>query len=114
MSPVLKIAICTVAIVLTLVLLFIVRNGKITIKYSIFWFFSCLLLLITGIMPFILVWIADLLGFQVVSNLVIGIFIFILLLITLSLTIIVSSQANKITLLIQEVSMLKEKINKKK
>ena len=45
-------------------------------------------------------------------NLVIGIIIGILLFLTMSLTIITSGQRKKITLLIQEVSMLKEKINK--
>lgn len=113
MSPVLKIAICSVAIILAIVVLLIVRKGKITIKYSIFWFLSCILLLITGIMPSILESIAKLLGFQVVSNLVIGIFIFILIIINISLTIIVSTQSNKINLLIQEVSILKQKNNNK-
>jgi hypothetical protein len=43
---------------------------------------------------------------------VIGLFIFILLMITIILTVIVSNQRDKITLLIQEVSILKER-NKK-
>ena len=45
------------------------------------------------------------------SNMMVGIFIFLLLIITLELTIIVSSQRKKITTLIQEVSLLKEKID---
>ena len=44
---------------------------------------------------------------------VIGVFIVILLFITMSLTVIVSSQKNKINVLIQEVSLLKEKIKEK-
>ena len=46
------------------------------------------------------------------SNLIIGIFIFILLMITISLTVITSGQKRKTTLLIQEVSMLKTKMEK--
>ena len=86
MSTVLKISVCLVAIILAIIVLFIVRKGKITVKYSVFWFFSCILLFVTGIMPYFLEKIAYLLGFQVVSNLVIGIFILILIVINLSLT----------------------------
>ena len=43
------------------------------------------------------------------SNMVIAMFIFILLMITIMLTIIVSGQQKKITLLIQELSILKNK-----
>ena len=58
----------------------------------------------------VLIWFATKLGFQTISNLVVGVFIVILFFITISLTVIVSAQKKKITLLIQEVSILKEKI----
>ena len=56
-------------------------------------------------------WFATKLGFQTISNLVVGVFIVILFFITISLTVIVSAQKKKITLLIQEVSILKEVVN---
>ena len=62
------------------------------------------------IFPDVLIWFAYQLGFQTISNLVVGVFIVILFFITISLTVIVSAQKRKITLLIQEVSILKEKI----
>ncbi len=114
MSVVLKFTICFIAVLLALVMFFIVRKGKITVKYSVFWFISSVLLFIIGIMPNFLIKIASLLGFQVVSNLVIAVFIFILILINISLTIIVSSQTNKINLLIQEISLLKSSMNRRK
>ncbi|WP_443668457.1 DUF2304 family protein [Holdemanella porci] len=43
-----------------------------------------------------------------------GVLFVILLFITISLTVIVSGQKKKITLLIQEVSILKNEINKRK
>ena len=46
------------------------------------------------------------------SNMLIGILIAMLIFITISLTIIVSGQKYRITLLTQELSMLKEKVNK--
>ena len=45
------------------------------------------------------------------SNMLVGILIFILFLLTIALTVIVSGQTTKIIILIQEVSMLKKKIN---
>ena len=112
MNITLKITICLVAALLALVTFYIVRKGRITVKYSVFWFLSSVLLFITGIMPSFLEKISSFLGFQVVSNLVIAVFIFILIIINISLTIIVSSQTNKINLLIQEVSLLKKSKNK--
>ena len=47
-------------------------------------------------------------------NMVTGVLFVILLFITISLTVIVSGQKKKITLLIQEVSILKNEINKRK
>lgn len=114
MNTILKFTICLVAILIAVITFFIVRKGRITIKYSVFWFFSSVLLFITGIMPNFLEKISSFLGFQVVSNLVIAVFIFILILINISLTIIVSGQTNKINLLIQELSLLKSSTNRRK
>jgi hypothetical protein len=57
--------------------------------------------------------ITKLLGFKMFSNLIFSILIGVLMLICLALTIIVSGQREKIRLLIQEVSIIKKKINKK-
>ena len=61
------------------------------------------------IFPGLFIWFSNLLGFVTMSNMVIAMFIFILLMITIMLTIIVSGQQKKITLLIQELSILKNK-----
>lgn len=66
-----------------------------------------------AIFPFTIEFVANMLGFTTLSNLITAMIIAILLFLTMSLTIITSGQKKKITLLIQEVSILKEKINKK-
>ena len=99
-----------VAAVLLLFNIIILRKDKMPVKYSLVWIFSAVLILLIAIIPNIFAKISSFLGFEVMSNMVVGIFIFLLLIITLELTIIVSSQRNKITTLIQEVSLLKEKI----
>lgn len=85
----------------------ILRKGRIPIKYALVWYFSSVSLFLVALFPFILEALATFLGFKTVSNLVVGIIISLLLFITMSLTIIVSGQKKKITLLIQEVSILK-------
>lgn len=89
------------------------KKGRIPIKYSLLWYFSAVVILVVALFPFIIEGFANILGFVTISNLVIGILIAILLFLTMSLTIITSGQKRKITLLIQEVSLLKETIGKK-
>ena len=79
------------------------------VKYSLVWIFSSLLILLIALIPNVFSWLSTILGFMTMSNMVIGIFIFILLMITIVLTVIVSGQRKKITLLIQEVSILKKR-----
>lgn len=71
-----------------------------------------LILLFLAIFPNALIKIANLVGFQTVSNMVIGVLLVILFFITMSLTVIVSAQKRKITLLVQEISLLKSEIKK--
>ena len=71
-----------------------------------------LILLFLANFPNALIEIANLVGFQTVSNMVIGVLLVILFFITMSLTVIVSAQKRKITLLVQEISLLKSEIKK--
>ena len=112
MSISLRITLSIFALILTVITVIVLRRGRIPIKYSLLWFFSAFIICMVAIFPSGLVFLANSLGFETMSNLVIGIIIGILLFLTMSLTIITSGQKKKITLLIQEVSMLKEKINK--
>ena len=88
----------------------LLQKDKIPVKYSLVWFLSSFTLLIVSLFPYSLKEITKFIGFQTTSNLVIGIILALLLFITMVLTIIVSNQNKKITLLIQEVSLLKKKI----
>ena len=69
------------------------------------------MILLTAIIPSFMQLIANFLGFETMSNMIFCILIAVLIFICLSLTIIVSGQKEKTRLLIQEVSILKEKIN---
>ena len=95
---------------LLLTIFYILVKGRINVKYSLVWLFSCTVLLIFTIFPRLLGFITKLLGFNVGSNMVIAALIGVLMLINISFTVIISGQTKKINLLIQELSILKEKV----
>ncbi len=113
MTVTLRISLLIFALVLCVVTTTVVRKGRIPIKYSLLWYFCSFVIILVAIIPLALDFIADLLGFATISNLIIGILIALLLFLTMALTIITSGQKKKITLLIQEVSMLKNELHKK-
>ena len=88
---------------------YLVRREKISVKYSLVWTIPCVVLLIFILVPGFLTWTTNTLGFQTASNMVLSLLIGLLLMITIALTVIVSKQKEQIRLLIQEVSLLKEK-----
>lgn len=97
---------------ITLVIFFVTRKGKILVKYSIVWYSCLLILLLLTIFPSVLAWFTNLFGIQVSSNFIFAFMIGLLFIICISLTTIVSNQNEKIRSLIQELSILKEKIEK--
>ena len=109
MSSSLRLWVFIVALIIILVIVQILRKGRVPIKYSLLWFISASIIMLVAVFPNILNFMANLMGFKTISNMVIGIMLVILLFITMSLTIIVSGQNEKIKLLIQEMSILKEK-----
>lgn len=108
MSKSLVISLVVFSIVWIIIILRLVRNGKLSIKYSMIWLFISLVLLIVGVFPKLMDLISNFFGFLTISNLVIGIILTLLLLLTLVLTMIVTNQKIQINNLIQEVSMLKK------
>lgn len=107
----LKIVLLIFSIFLLLVTTYILRKGRIPEKYALLWYFISLVILILTFFPGVFSFLSNKLCFQVMSNLIIGIMLVLLIFLTMSLTIIVSGQKKKTTLLIQEISLLKAKIN---
>ncbi|OUP73987.1 hypothetical protein B5F09_10975 [Erysipelatoclostridium sp. An173] len=106
-----SILVLIVAFIIFLLTLILLRKGRIPVKFSILWFLVSFILFLVGFFPGFISLISNLMGFQTMSNMLVGILIFILFLLTIALTVIVSGQTTKIIILIQEVSMLKKKIN---
>lgn len=96
------------SVVLALITTIVLKKGRMPVKYSLLWYFSSIIVFILSVFPVVIEWIAKLFGFKTLSNLITAIIICILLFLTMSLTVITAGQNKKITLLIQEVSMLKQ------
>lgn len=113
MSRNLTIALLAVAALVFAGTVYFLEKGKIPLKYSLLWFCISLILFCCSFLPEWLINVTQLFGFQTTSNLIIGILFVLLFAICLILTIMVSSQNRKIVLLIQEVSILKSRLDGK-
>ena len=109
-----SLALNVMLVVTVLIFLFLIyksiKKKLISIKYSIMWIVSGLLMLVSILTPNLLNSIAKFIGFKVVSNMIFLVGFLILLFITFSLTVIVSIQKMEITTLVQELGILKSYI----
>lgn len=114
MSINLRIIIFIFSLVLTLVTTIVLKKGRIPEKYSLLWYFMALVIFILAVCPVVFTFFAKHMGFQTIASLIIAILFVLLIFLTMALTIIVSGQKKKTTLLIQEVSLLKSEIESNK
>ncbi|MDH6367896.1 MULTISPECIES: DUF2304 domain-containing protein [unclassified Breznakia] len=112
MSSHLRVGVFLGGLIILLIILHLLKKGRVPIKFSIPWFLAPLLLFLVALFPDVVVLFTQFLGFQTMANMVIGILIFILIILSISLTVIVSGQKTKIQLLIQEVSIMKSELEK--
>ena len=101
-----------VSISLILLTTYVLKKGRISEKYSLLWYAFALIILFVAIFPKMFSYIAQKLGFEVMSNFAIAIILGTLILLTMAITIMISGQKKKTTLLIQEISILHERLNK--
>lgn len=106
----LKIEVISFSVLMIAFIINLVRHNRLTIKYSLIWMIAILAVLIATLIPGLLPFIGKLLGFETLPNLIFTLIIGILILVSMMLSIIVSGQKDKIRVLTQEVSLLKEKI----
>ena len=114
MSLKLSITLIVFSIFLLLLTTYFLRKGNIPEKYSLLWYAFSLMIMLVGIFPNVFISVSRKLGFEVMSNLIIGIIIGLLILLTMALTIMIAGQKKKTTLLIQEISILKKELEELK
>ena len=109
MSNTLRYGTAIVVVIFAIVIFNLVRRNKLSMKYALVWRGTAFAMLVAVLIPNFLDFMANLFGFELVSNMLFLIGMLVLMCISLSLTMIVSKQSNMIRLLTQEVSMLKSK-----
>ena len=101
-------------VLLLVIILSLLRKDKISVKYAIMWILTIIISSITLVIPGSLKLMSSILGFELESNMVLCLFIVILLLITIALTVMITKQRKDITILIQEIGILKKENKKDK
>ncbi len=103
-----------VLIIITLFYLFVIlkaiKNRKMQISLSLFWIFTGIILLVAAIFPNLFGYISNLLGFETTSNMIFCITIFLAFYLIFNLTMMLSKENKKTTKLVQEISLLKNKV----
>ncbi|WP_367925152.1 DUF2304 domain-containing protein [uncultured Ruthenibacterium sp.] len=92
------------------VILWLLKKNKLTIRYSIIWLLSGLVLLVFAVFPYIVLVMRDLLHVEIASNLVFMIVLAFVLLLLLSLSSIVSGFSEKIKRLSQCNALLERRV----
>lgn len=100
-------------IAFAVIIFLVLRKGRISLKYSIIWYACLFVLLLFTIFPEFLRWLTGLIGIQIPSNFIFAFMLGVLFVICLFLTMIVSEQNEKIRRLLQEMSIIKEKLRDK-
>ena len=111
MSKSLILTVLLFAFILLFSVIHLLRKGRIPVKYALVWILSSIVVVIISCIPNLMVSLAKFLGFELLSNMVLCIFIGLLLF--LILTVMMAGQKKKTTLLIQELSLLKKEVEDK-
>ena len=113
-SKSLTITLIIVSLVFIIITSHFLKKEKISEKYSLLWYLFSILILLVAIFPGMFTSISQKIGFEVMSNMMIAFVVGILLLVSMALTIMIADQKKKIIMLIQEVSLLKNKVEENK
>jgi hypothetical protein len=103
----------TFSILFLLMIVALVRKNKLMEKYSLLWILFGVTVLVMSLTPLFIEKIAAVLDIKYAPSVLFLIGLIYLILYSLHLTVIVSSQAGKITRLNQELGILKEKMESK-
>ncbi len=110
MSVNLTIAVAIIFVLMMLIIINKVRKGKLQLAYSIFWIISGIILIIVLLIPNCISNITNLLGFEVISNMIFFITIVMVFYLILQLMTELSKEAKRNVSLIQEISLLKKRV----
>lgn len=105
MSIYIRVLLIIGALVLLAFMLKRIRQSKLKIEYTVFWIGFSALLVLMGVFPQVITWIAYALGFQSAVNMVYLIIIFVLIVKLFFNTIQISALENKVDSLTQQIAI---------
>ena len=108
----LKIALIVVVLIYILCIFKAVKRKNMRIGYLIFWSIIGVLLIIALCIPGLVENVSKLIGFEMPINMIFSAAIFVILYLIFNLTTLISREQRKNVLLIQEISMLKSRVEK--
>ena len=85
------------ALILAIITIRLLIKEKIPEKYSLIWLSISFIIFLVGIVPNFITNISNLLGFEVMSNMIIAIILVLMVFITMTLTIMIAGQKKKTT-----------------
>ena len=110
MQPSLTIVLICFLLIYILFITRAVKRKKMKIEYLIFWIMLGIILIIALLVPDLVNSITNLVGFELPINMIFSVAIFIILYLIFDIFVLISKEENKTTILIQEISLLKKKI----
>lgn len=110
MTSLFRVILLTGVLLYLMLIVILMRKGRMSLKYSLLWFFSGIVLLICAMFPQVIRFFTRLIGVYSDVNAVFFVGVCFLLLIILSLTSIVSGQSERIRILVQTQAMLEKRV----
>lgn len=108
----LKIFILIIILINLLLILKTLKSKKISIRYGVLWIILLILLVIAGLFPNVFIFVSNFLGFESASNMIFLLAFFFLFYLNFVLITNISLLNDKVKTLIQEVSILRERVDK--
>lgn len=108
---VLSIVVVVVALLFLLFTVYLIKRGKLLLRYSLMWMLLSILILIVAIFPQPILNLAHLLGFSVGSNFIFSIAIFFLLVLCMTQSQAISQQVVKNKGSIQRIALLEKRLD---
>lgn len=107
----LQIFVVIACVVLCIAICILVAHRKLLLRYSLIWLALAVLAALVAIFPDPLFELSGLVGFTTPSNFIFFVALFALMILSLSLSIVVSRQARKITALVQDLALLAHRMD---
>lgn len=92
------------------VLFYLLKKKSLSLKYTLLWLFSGLVMLVFVLFPGLLTWFSTFVGIGVPTNALFAVISFCAIMLLISLTSIVSRQTERIKSLTQTIAMLEKRI----